>query len=115
MKIDTDPMPLLRIAARDRVDLWFNDVAGRALHRDAAHVAKRAAAQRIVAGETLTALDEEAALRGLSSADLARLILSKPDEIMDREVGRQRVFAAIAQAATPAALDDIVKNLSSMP
>jgi hypothetical protein len=114
MKIDTDPMPVLRIAARDKVDIWFNDVAQRHLHRNAAHVAKRAAAERLLAGETMTALDEEAALRGLSSADLARLILSKPDEILAREACRQRVFAAIAQAATPAALDDIVKNLSGV-
>jgi hypothetical protein len=114
MKIDTDPMPLLRIAARDKVDMAFNADAQRHLHRNAAHVAKRAAAQRLLAGEPVTALDEEAALRGLSSADLARLILTKPDEIMEREVCRQRVFAAIAQAATPAALDDIVKNLSGV-
>jgi hypothetical protein len=113
MKITTDPMPVLRIAARDKVDMMFNDLAQRTLHRDAARAAKRLAAERLLGGESIATLDAEAALRGISPVELALIIADKTDELQGREDRRQRIFKAIEEAATPQALDDLIANLRS--
>jgi hypothetical protein len=107
-------MPLLRQAARDKVDVSFNAIAAASVHRDSAHIAKRAAAQRLLAGQPETSLDDEAVLRGLAPAALAQIIVDKPDDLADRENRRQRAFSLIGQAATPRALDDIVANLQNI-
>jgi hypothetical protein len=110
MRITVDPMPHLRERARWRVDAQFNAQA--MPHRDAARAAKRAAAKRVLAGESEASLDEEAALRAVTALELAALILSKPDELQEREIKRQRLLKAIADAATPAGLDAALVGLS---
>jgi hypothetical protein len=101
-------MPLFREAARNKVDLHFSELAKSNPHRDAARQSKRLAAQRLLAGQAITSLDVEAALRGMSSTDLAQLILSKPDDLQDRENTRQQMFKRIASASTPQELDEII-------
>lgn len=104
-------MPLFREAAKNKVDFHFNELAKSGLHRDAARQQKRLAAQRLLAGQDVTSLDVEAAARGISPQQLAQLVLSKPDELQDREDNRQRLFAAIAAAKTPQELDAITSGL----
>jgi hypothetical protein len=101
-------MPLFREAARNKVDLHFNELAKSNPHRDAARQSKRLAAQRLLAGQSVTSLDVEASLRGITSQDLAQLILSKPDELQERENARQQLFVKIAAASTPQELDGII-------
>jgi len=109
MRLALDPMPVLRLAARDKVDLHFSEQAQRRSHRELAHAAKRTAAQQLLAGEINTDLDFEAGLRGITPLDLARIIVSKPNTLMQRENMRQAAFAEIAAATLPAELDAIVE------
>lgn len=110
MKLVSDPMATLRLSARAKVDNYFNMVFS--THKEAARAAKRVAATQFVAGQ-LSPLDYEAGVRGISTADLAKLILSKPDEVQQREDRRQSLFAAIGKAATPEDLDAITSRLAS--
>lgn len=120
MKLISDPMAILRLNARDLVDNYFNSI--HSTHKEAARTAKRVAASQFVinidhSGGVKTvpsSLDHEAALRGLSTYGLAQLILSKPDEVQQREDRRQSLFAAIERAATPQELDAITSRLASI-
>ena len=107
MKLALDPMPALRASAEAKVNQWFDAKAQP--HRDAAHTAKRAAA---TAGSPYPVwFSQEAALRKITPAELANLILSKPDVVGHRELQRQQTLAQIAAAATPDALTSIVDIL----
>lgn len=115
MKLFIDPMPALRAAAKTQVDAWFNGVASTNQHRDAIHPLKRAAAQKLLAGDTTVAdLDAEAALRRTSPRDLAALIVSKPDELAARELHRQKAFAKIETIAAAADLEAFLKDISKV-
>jgi hypothetical protein len=97
-----DPMPFLRQAMKDRVNAGFSTSAASTLHADQAHTQKRAWAE--VQDQRLK---PEADLRGISVADLAALILSKPDTIAERELRRQQIMMRIEAATTPQELDQI--------
>lgn len=106
MKLTIDPMPALRAVAVIKINAQFNTQAQP--HIDAAHAEKRKVA---AAGSPYPDwFVAEAELRGISAADLAALIASKPDGIGAREIERQRRLAAIDAAKTPAELDAIVKG-----
>ncbi|WP_370095748.1 hypothetical protein [Bradyrhizobium yuanmingense] len=102
-------MPVLRLAARDKIDLHLSEQAQHRAHRELAHAAKRVAAQQLLAGEPNTDLDFEASLRGITPLELAQVIVSKPNTLMQRENQRQAAFAEIAAATLPAQLDAIVE------
>lgn len=107
MKLTLDPMPALRLATKAKVNTHFNHLAQ--AHRDAAYAMKRA-----VAGAGAPYPDwftQEAELRAIAPADLASMILSKPDVVGEREMQRQRAMADIDAAVTPAALSAIVDIL----
>lgn len=107
MKLNLDPMPALRMAAKAKVNQHFDRLARP--HLDAVYAAKRVAAQ---AGAPYPDwFVQEADLRGVTPVALASLILSKPDTLTSREVRRQRAMAAIDAATTPATLDAIVDIL----
>ncbi|MDD1534550.1 MULTISPECIES: hypothetical protein [unclassified Bradyrhizobium] len=114
MKLVIDPMPALRAVAVMQINTHFNGIAQANLHREQAHAAKRQAAARLLAGSPETSLDAEAALRGLRPIDLAALIAGKSDDLQERESARQRALHLIAQATTPAALDEIVANVGTV-
>ncbi|MGO3934768.1 hypothetical protein [Rhodopseudomonas pseudopalustris] len=104
-----DPMPALRDAAKARVDRSFNTEAAAMAHQDAAYAAKRDLAARALAGDLSELMLVEAELRGVSVADLASDILTKPETVAAREMRRQTVLAAIRNAATPAELEQVTK------
>lgn len=99
---DADPMVELREQRKAKVNENFNAIATANAHLDAAYAQKRQWA------ETLDErLKPEADLRGITVAELAELILSKPDLVAAREYERQQIMARIDAAATPAELDGI--------
>jgi hypothetical protein len=104
-------MPLFREAAKSKVDLHFSELAKSNPHRDAARQRKRIAAQQLLAGQPVTSLDFEASLRRISSEELAQLVLSKPDELQDRENNRQQLLIKISTANTPQELDEITNGI----
>jgi hypothetical protein len=97
-----DPMSGLRQAMKDRINAGFAVTAAATLHVDQAHAQKRVWAEVQDAR-----LKPEADLRGISVADLATLILSKPDTIAERELRRQQIMMKIDAAATQQELDAI--------
>lgn len=108
MKITLDPMPMLRAKAEEAVNAHFNRIAAERLQRDHEHARKRAIAEMVLAGgEAPATFVEEAALMGLPADELARTILAKPDEVMERGLKRRRIILAIRAARTPAALERI--------
>lgn len=104
-----DPMPAIRKAAMATVDGVFNQLALESLHRDHAHASKRAV---VVSGQFTPEFLAEAGARGISPADLAILVLSKPDNQASRELARQKIMLSIERAATPAEIDGILANVN---
>lgn len=102
MKLSVDPMPALRQARTDAVNRRFNDLAVLNLQRDQAHAQKRQ-----WASTQDPRLAPEAALRGITVAALAELILSKSDNAAAREIERQRLLLKIAAGTKPCDLVDI--------
>jgi hypothetical protein len=109
-----DQMRIHRDEARDKIDRYFADQLKQQLHRDTIHELKRAAAERLIGGGQHDLLDTEAQLRGMAPIDLAKLIVSKPNDLFDRENRRQKIFQMIEQAADPQALADILTTISSL-
>jgi hypothetical protein len=107
MKINIDPMGALRQAKVDVVNEAFNKIASLYAHRDQAHAQKRQAARNVMMdpAHDTPEFTSEATLRGITPAALAALVLSKPDNVAQRELHRQKIMAKIAAAATPADLD----------
>lgn len=109
MKLITDPMPTLRQAATRQVNEAYARTAALDLHRAQAHARKREIAAAVAAGGAAPAeFAEEAALRGVSAADLAATILAKPFAGDALELRRQRLLLAIEAAATPGALKAVL-------
>jgi len=109
-----DQMRIRRDEARDKVDRYFSDQLKQQLHRHTIHELKRTVAERLIAGEQHALLDTEAQLRGMAPIYLAKLIVSKPNDLFDRENRRQTIFKMIEQAADPQALAGIFKSISSL-
>jgi hypothetical protein len=97
-------MPALRQAKVEAVNRGFNVMAAESLHRDHAHAQKWLAALT----KNERRLAPEAQLRGITVAELAALILTKPDNIADRELRRQTIMMQIDRAQTPAELDALL-------
>lgn len=100
--LDADPMVALREQRKEKVNQSFNTISASNAHLDQAYNQKRqwAATQD-------ERLKPEADLRGMTVAELAAVILSKPDLVAAREYERQQIMARIDAAATPAELDGI--------
>ncbi|WP_027578495.1 hypothetical protein [Bradyrhizobium sp. Ai1a-2] len=98
--INIDPMPAIRAAKKEAVNANFN--AANASHVEQAHMQKRLWAQA-----QDQRLKPEADLRGITVADLAAIILAKPDTFAERELQRQKIMLQIEAATTPAELDAV--------
>lgn len=98
MKID--PLPPWRRQAVENLNRHFNERAVTNAHLDQAYARKRAIAADVIAGKPAPSnFESEAKLRQMSTTDLARLILSKPDTIAEREMERQTQKHAIETAS----------------
>src|SRR5690349_16981201 len=100
MRMNLDYKSDRRAALKAEVNAAF-DATARS-HVALAHAQKRAWAEAQDAR-----LKPEADLRGISVAELAALILSKPDSVAERELQRQRIMMNIDAATTSAELDAI--------
>lgn len=115
MRVSLDPFPQRKAAAVAAVNAHFGSTAAAAAMRESAWVRKRDIARRH-SNERTYDFEMEARLRGLSSDELADLILSKPDPtaLADaRELQRQTALIAIDAAKTPAELDAIIAGLGT--
>lgn len=112
IKIVMDPMPKRRAEAKDEINSHFNGIAAGNAHRFKAHIRKwEVAALVLDQGATIPdghPFAQEAALRGLSVTDFAKLIASKPHAIDANELHRQKTLIAVEAAATPADIDRIL-------
>jgi hypothetical protein len=113
MKITFDPMAALRQAAEDKIEGIFNVEATLNIHRDQEHAAKRQAAKAQLYGEKSDHLEAEAKLTGTTVDDLARVILSKPDNVLARGLRRRRALVGVRSAKTPAEIDTVLKELGA--
>ncbi len=104
MKLNLDPMPALKAERKLRVNDAFGKIGNQ--HLDQAYAQKREWAK--TEDERLSV---EADLRGITTKELAKLILSKPDTIAVREEQRQRILAKIEKAKTPAELESIFVDI----
>lgn len=100
MKLSIDPMPALRAARKDKVNAAFNSTAQ-------SHVAQAHAQKRLWATTNDPALQPEADLRGITVAELAAIILAKPDTFADRELQRQKIMMRVDAATTPQELERV--------
>jgi hypothetical protein len=115
MKIMVDPMAALRRAAEDKVENFFNVEATLNVHRDQEYAAKREAAKAVLAGGVSEHLQAEADLRGTSAETLAKVIVSKPNNVLERGLRRRKALMAVQNAKTPAEVDAVLKALGARP
>ncbi len=117
MRVSLDPFPDRKTAAIAQVNAHFASVAASVAMQESAWTRKREIARAVRAGDWAgMAIAKEAELRGLTPAQLADLILSKPDPaaLADaRELRRQTALLAIDAAQTPAELDAIIAGLGA--
>jgi hypothetical protein len=86
----------LRSRAIASVDAHFNVAAVQNTHRDLVHALKRQMAREIIeVGRPNSWIEQEAADAGADLIDYARLIVSKPDTLAERELLRRRLKARI--------------------
>lgn len=112
-KISLDPMPRLREVAEARVNSHFNASAAQNAQQDQEHRRKREIAQQVEtdgAAMAPFAFAEEARLMGVSVEDLAALVLTKPDTVLERGLARRSVILLIRSATSPAALNLVLEN-----
>ncbi len=115
MRVSLDPFPDRKRAAIARVNAHFVALGASVAMQESAWNRKRDIARRHGNDRTYD-FDAEARLRGLSSDELADLILSKPDPaaLADaRELQRQTALLAIDAAKTPAELDTVLAELGA--
>ncbi len=101
-----NPLAALRTNAKQKANDHFNLMARSNSHLDVAHAQKREWAK--TEDERLSV---EADLRGITTKELAKLILSKPDTVAVREEKRQRILAQIEKAKTPVELESIFVDI----
>lgn len=112
MKLNLNPMTTLRESAIKKVNEHFNVLSAQNLHKDRARAQKRELAKRALSGaDTFTLLEVEARIRNISAEDLANIIVSKPDDLYEREIQRQRVFKEIEETVSPDDIDVILSKL----
>jgi hypothetical protein len=114
LKIQFDPMPMMRIQAIARVNEHFNRRFHERAHIDHAHGRKRQVAAAVMAGEAIA--DDhpfvlEAAGRGMNKLDFAQVIANKPDNISKREWDRQQAIAKIETAEAPSDIETILSKI----
>lgn len=99
-------MPALIAARKQKVNENFNTIAMQNAHREQAHAQKWIWAEKLDHDR----LRPEAELRGITTTELASLILSKPDAAAERELQRQQIMQRIEAATTPDELDAIHRS-----
>lgn len=116
MRIVLDDTEQKRAAAEKAIDDHFNTEAVINAHRDQEHRRKKeiAAGVRSLGDHAAPPeFAEEAKLTGVTIAELAATIQSKPDTVMDRIIRRRRALVAARNAKTVEELNGIIAAYSS--
>lgn len=104
MKIKLNPMEQLVKRAERRIN--FHKAVSA---QDLAHDRKRQLAKAVMAGSSPTLEFEQAArIEGKTPQELAALIMSKPDVMMQRENSRRELVMKVRAAKTPEELQNIL-------
>ncbi|WP_407122733.1 hypothetical protein [Bradyrhizobium sp. STM 3561] len=104
MKIRLNPLDQVVKKAERRINIAFMVTP-----QDLAHDRKRTLAQAVIEGAAPSeGFVQAAAIEGLSTADLARLIVAKPDVMMQRENARRAVIVQLRAAKTASEVDAIL-------
>lgn len=104
-------MPARKAEAGAVVEDQFNREAAASVQKDMEYRRKKEIAETVLSGGDAPAeFAEEAALMGVTVADLAATIQAKPDTIMDRAIRRRRAILAVRKAAT---VDELNRLLST--
>lgn len=104
MKIKADPVPAAKQRAESRVNVVFAANA-----QNIAHYNKRQTALAVLGGgEASPEFAEAARIEGMSVADYAALIASKPDEMMQAENRRRSIVVAIRAATSVEEVADLL-------
>lgn len=109
MKLETNPLKVLKDKRKDKVNSNFAILFAQNSHRHAAHARKREIAKGVLDGSVLApeAFSEEAKMRGLTELDFAKEIMSKGSSLDQLELQRQKILARIEAATTLGELDQI--------
>ncbi len=108
MRIIIDPLAKLRSAAELRIEVHFNNLARGNVQKDQEHALKRQEAVQHVGGNPSELLKAEAGLSGVSADDLARTILSKPNDLAERALARRKAILRVRSAKTIDDLDAVL-------
>jgi hypothetical protein len=106
MRIETDPMKVIRGDAEQRINEYYNGLAQRNLQRDHEHARKRALAAEPSAQEFV----EIAKIEGVTPKALAKKILSSPDEAIVRGNERRKLIVAVRKASSPAEIEVLLRD-----
>jgi hypothetical protein len=108
VKITLDPMPQVRLVAKDRINQQFA-TKFQDSYRHVVHARKREIAALVKAGQEPTAeFIMEANIRMLTVQEFADIILSKISDLDKAELERQRLLSMIDSASTIEELKTIV-------
>lgn len=113
MKIIMNLMPTHLAKAEAAIDGHFNAQAAMNAQKDQEYTAKKSIALDVLAGGDVPAVfAAEADLMGLSVSDLANVIASKPDLVLERGLRRRTAIIAVRAATTSSAIDEVLKRNS---
>lgn len=112
MKLSINPLPALVARAE-----FYVNTSWAPRPQDLAHDRKRRLAEQATAGGKVSPEFAAAAeLEGMTTFELAALILSKPDALMERENRRRAIIVALRAATSRAEIDQILQaNNVQMP
>jgi hypothetical protein len=105
MKISLDPLKQFKQEAESRVEGYFNRLASSSVQKTQEHELKRREAQNVLDGKLSGLLEAEALFTNTTSAELAAVILSKPNEAAERALQRRKAILGIRHATTRAEID----------
>jgi len=111
MKLNLNPMVAIVTKAEQNIDRHFNSMAQ--AHLDQVYKIKREDAQEVVASGGMNIPEWmiwEANLKDITPTELAYSILSKKDQVIEREILRQDLKATLRNCKTP---DEVTELLTS--
>lgn len=104
-----------RRKAEEQINQYFAIEYAQNAHVYAAHERKRRIAESVLAGNGCPQeFVEEARLSGVSPQDLARTIVSKPDEFLERELKRRKLILAARKCRDQADIDELLQAIPTM-
>ena len=108
-----DIMPEIKADAEQKINSHFMVISSLSVHLDAEHALKRQISEMIAADENYEPPQEfkdEANLIGISTGDLAKIVLAKPNNVMARGLERRSAIISVRNASTPEQVDSVLSK-----